>query len=85
MSDPHIASRDEIILAILVLASHEAMVEGERRGSPFNSPLRSAQWLNVYSSITYVEAHMKAVMELVKLRGGLENIEMYGLAETIAA
>jgi hypothetical protein len=85
LSDPDVASHDEVILAILILASHEAMNMSASKQNPFNSPLRNAQWLNIYSTITYVPEHMKAVLDLVTLRGGLENIKMFGLAEVIAA
>jgi hypothetical protein len=85
LNDPNVASRDEVILAILILASHEAMNMSAVKETPFNSPLRNAQWLNVYSTIMNVPEHMKAVLELVARRGGLENINMYGLAEVIAA
>jgi len=85
LSDPNVASRDEVILAILILASHEAMNMSAGKQNPFNSPLKTAQWLNIYSTITYVPEHMEAVLRLVTLRGGLENIKMFGLAEVIAA
>jgi hypothetical protein len=85
LNDTDVALRDEVILAILILASHEAMNISAGKENPFNSPLKSAQWLNIYSAITYVPEHMKAVLSLVELRGGLENIKMFGLAEVIAA
>lgn len=53
------------------------------KSSPFNSPLRKAQWLNVYGNFTHVPEHLAAVMELLSLRGGLESLELYGLAEII--
>jgi hypothetical protein len=83
LSDPNVAARDEVILAILILASHEIVNMAIGKESPFISPLRSAQWLNMYSAITYVPEHVKAILELVAIRGGLENIKLYGLAELI--
>jgi hypothetical protein len=77
------ASRDEVILAILVLSSHETMNVTEERRKPFNSPLKTAQWLNVYGNIVYVPEHMKAVLNLVNSRGGIENLKLHGLGETI--
>jgi hypothetical protein len=77
------ASRDEIILAILILASHETVDMSQSRNSPFDSPLRKAQWLNVYGNFQNVPEHMAAVVELLKLRGGVENLELYGLAEIL--
>jgi hypothetical protein len=84
MKDPNLACRDEVILAILILSSHESMAPSQATVNPFNSPLKKAQWLNVYGSISYVPEHMKAVMELCTIRGGIENLELYGLAELIA-
>lgn len=55
----------------------------EEKRKPFNSPLKTTQWLNVYGNIEYVPEHMKAVMDLVNLRGGIEEIKLRGLAETI--
>lgn len=83
MSNPIEAQKDEVILAILILASHEARDQTENKIKPFDSPLMSAQWLNVYGNIQYVPAHMKAVMELIAIRGGIEHLKLHGLAETI--
>jgi hypothetical protein len=84
MNDPEEAHRDEVILAILVLSSHEAMIPIKPGGNPFNSPLKSAQWLNIYGNIIYVPEHMKAVLDLINMRGGLDRLELHGLAEVIA-
>jgi hypothetical protein len=84
LSDPNQASRDEIILAILILASQEVFLSKTGHSSPFNSPFRSLSWLDVYGNFKFVPQHTKAVAELVTMRGGLENLELYGLAEIIA-
>jgi len=85
LSDPKEASRDEVILAILILATHEARAESEARVKPFKSPLMSAQWLNMYGNIQYVPEHMMAVLRLIAMRGGLGNLKLHGLAEIIVA
>jgi hypothetical protein len=86
MQDPRTAaSIDEVILSISILSSHEVIYTvSESRRSPFNSPLRSAQWLEVYGNISYVPEHSIALGNLLALRGGLEGIKLYGLAEIIA-
>lgn len=84
MNDPGKAQRDEVILAILVLSSHESTDPSRVRSNPFVSPLKNAQWLNIYGNIAYVPEHMKAVLDLITIRGGLEKLELHGLAETIA-
>lgn len=79
------ASRDEVILAILILASHEAINRPAGKDNPFNSPLKNAQWLNIYSAVSHVREHMDAVLSLVTRRGGLENIKLFGLADVISS
>jgi hypothetical protein len=77
------SSSDEVILAILILASHEILKVTEEDRKPFNSPLKRAQWLNIYGNIKYVPEHRKAVLDLLNQRGGLEALKLPGLAETI--
>ncbi|KUJ19512.1 uncharacterized protein LY89DRAFT_780437 [Mollisia scopiformis] len=80
---------DDIILAILTLSANEVetvannAVEDKVR-SPFNSPLANTQWLDVYGSITHLAAHTTAMRTLVARRGGLEKIELEGLAEVLS-
>lgn len=85
MNDPEQAQRDEVILSILILSSHEAVHPSQIRSNPFNSPLKKVQWLNIYGNITYVPEHMKAVMELSTMRGGIQKLRLHGLAEIIAS
>jgi hypothetical protein len=77
LSDPHQASRDEIILASDVFTSKKG------NSSPFNSPLRSLRWLNMYGNYKPVPQHAKAVGDIITMRGGLETLKLYGLAEII--
>jgi hypothetical protein len=78
---------DEIILSILALGTNEIeTISNNRSGyqrSPFQSPLTEAQWLSVYGNMSQVKAHTVAVRSLVNVRGGLEKIELEGLAETL--
>ncbi|KAG0645467.1 hypothetical protein D0Z07_8687 [Hyphodiscus hymeniophilus] len=92
LKSPEKTPLDEVILAVLCLAANEVetFAEGCSRGrsktmrSPFMSPLRSAQWLDVYGSIAHIEAHTKAMRSLVERRGGLEMIALEGLAEVLS-
>lgn len=52
-------------------------------GKCFDSPLKRMQWLNVYGNIRNVQEHLMAVMNLVILRGGVESLELFGLAEML--
>jgi hypothetical protein len=80
-------SLDELILAVLTLGSNEVETSANTRGnirSPFNSPLSSTQWLNVFGGISDQAEHTSAVKTLVARRGGLENIQIDGLAEVLS-
>jgi hypothetical protein len=79
---------DDVILSILALGTNEVetMVKNtsHQTRSPFNSPLSSAQWLDVYGSMSSVPAHVIAMRSLVGRRGGLESIKLHGLAEVLS-
>ncbi|KAE9379930.1 hypothetical protein N431DRAFT_394352 [Stipitochalara longipes BDJ] len=75
--------RDEVILTILALAHHEVLNVTEEKRKPFNTPLKTLQWMNVYGNIHCVPEHTKAVLDLIALRGGIDNIQLPGLAEVI--
>jgi len=83
ISDPKNALRDEVLLTILVLASHDALEAKEETRKPFNSPMKTMQWLNLYGNCTYTPTHMKALYDLVNMRGGLEVIKLPCMAEMI--
>jgi hypothetical protein len=88
LKSPEKTPLDEVLLAVLCLAANEIeTVENHMKKkirSPFNSPLTSAQWLDVYGSITHIPAHTIAMRSLVSRRGGLERIELEGLAEVLS-
>lgn len=80
---------DDIILAVLALGTNEieTMANSSLKDSmhsPFNSPLASVQWIDVYGRISPVHAHTVAMRSLVARRGGLEKIELLGLAEILS-
>jgi hypothetical protein len=75
-------SRDEVILAILILSSHD-LATVPRKREPFTPPLQSGSWLNIYGNTQQVPEHIQVVMSLVSLRGGVENLRLKGLAEII--
>ncbi|KAH8812298.1 hypothetical protein F5884DRAFT_307200 [Xylogone sp. PMI_703] len=81
-------SIDDLLLSVLTLGCNEvelvANVRGAALRSPFNSPMTSTQWLDVYGSISHIPAHTTAMRSLVEKKGGLEKVELNGLAEVIA-
>lgn len=82
------APLENLILAVLCLTSNEieTMVLNTRNKitSPFNPPLPSLQWLDVYGSIIHIKEHTLALRDLVNRKGGLEHIELEGLAEVLS-
>jgi hypothetical protein len=87
LKNPEISDPDEMILAALALGTNEVetMVDNmkPKTRSPFNSPLSSSQWLDIYGSMTHIKAHTLAMRSLVDHRGGLEKIQLEGLAEVL--
>ncbi|RFU27625.1 hypothetical protein B7463_g8700, partial [Scytalidium lignicola] len=79
---------DDIILSVLTLGTNEvellANIDGPALSNPFNSPMISLQWLDLYGSINHIPAHTTAMRSLVDRRGGLEKIELNGLAEILS-
>jgi hypothetical protein len=75
------ALTDEVILAIAGLATHEIVNVTEEKIKPFNSPLQSAGFLDIYGGLQVVSEHRNAIIRLVGLRGGIENITLNGVAE----
>jgi len=87
LKNPNVSDPDELILAILTLGASEVetMMNNMRlkTRSPFNSPLSSSQWLDVYGSMAHIKEHTLAMRSLVDRQGGLEKIRLEGLAEVL--
>jgi hypothetical protein len=79
---------DGVILAVLCLGTNEVETMGnnmkEKIRSPFNPPLSSSQWLDVYGRVVHVPVHTTAMHSLVSRRGGLEKVQLDGLAEVLS-
>lgn len=83
---PAEAVTDELILCVLCMATNKLenpLWEGITQ-SPFNAPLRSLQWLDVYGRLSPHPVHQAGLRQLVSLRGGLEKLGLPGLATVIA-
>lgn len=87
LKNPGMSDPDELILAVLTLGANEVetMLDNmkPKTRSPFNSPLSSSQWLDVYGNMSKVAAHYSAMRSLVDRQGGLEKIHLEGLAEVL--
>jgi hypothetical protein len=77
---------DSIILSVICMAHNIADDNDRRRhrNVPFTPPLTELQWLDVYASLPPNLVHLRGLVELIKLRGGLKNIKLPGLATTVS-
>ncbi|KAL2010811.1 hypothetical protein VTN00DRAFT_3529 [Thermoascus crustaceus] len=88
LRDPSRAVSDAVILSVLCMAHNRAkdndigMVK-DTVVSPFQPPLRSLQWLDIYGTLSPHAVHMNGLAQLVGMKG-LENIELEGLAPIIS-
>ncbi len=76
---------DAMILAIIVLATNGPRAQEVPPQSHPLSPLATTQCRHLFSMLGVVEAHARAVGELVKLKGGLQAVETFGVRDTILA
>jgi hypothetical protein len=78
IKNPSRALSDEVITSVgcLVLSSWDELKWDENLGSPFQSPLRDLQWLGIFGSLLSNPVHLSGLAQLIKLRGGLEQIKL---------
>lgn len=85
LSTPSRALGDAVIWAVLCLAhnlSDDAVVP--LQNTPFTAPMSRLQWLEVYGSLRPSLVHVEGLIQMVNLRGGLDQIELPGLAAVIS-
>lgn len=85
LRDPAQATSDTTILSVLMMIeSTEAPMKRDwNRKSPFRAPLQGLQWLNIHGSRVPNLDHQNGLSRLIKLKGGLQNIEVPGVASSI--
>jgi hypothetical protein len=74
---------DGMILSIIILAVNGTRPQQIPPESHPRSPLATTQSLHLFSMLNVVEAHVRAVAELVELRGGIRGIDTYGVRDTV--
>ncbi|KAL1961886.1 hypothetical protein VTN77DRAFT_966 [Rasamsonia byssochlamydoides] len=86
LQDPAKATSDAVILSVVCMANNTADESAvlHARTSPFNAPLRSLQSLDVYGGICANPVHQEGLVRLVAMRGGLQNLQLEGLAAIIS-
>ncbi|KAJ5698104.1 hypothetical protein N7462_000109 [Penicillium macrosclerotiorum] len=83
--DPTRAISDAVLLSVICMAHHQALEASpaQNRNTPFKAPFQRLQWLDVYGHLPPNMIHIRGLVQLVKLRGGLQNIKLDGLRATI--
>lgn len=84
---------DNLLGAIVVLAGNHVLFAGGQtrvaslesvNASRFRSPLRTAQFIHIYSSRPFVSPHSAALLRLTAIKGGCSKIGLPGVASTVA-
>jgi hypothetical protein len=83
---------DHLIGAIIVLIANYVLFAGQVRiasldsahASRFRSPLRTAQFIHIYSMRTLRSPHTEALVRLMIMKGGCSKIALPGVASTVA-
>ncbi|EED19460.1 conserved hypothetical protein [Talaromyces stipitatus ATCC 10500] len=84
IQDPSKATSDAIILSVLCLANNHSPLEQHPKPYPFDPPLRKLQWLDAYGYLSPNSVHQAGLAILIALRGGLDKLELPGLAAVIS-
>ena len=83
----------DILLGALLALSASASTSIDRtkfgplelaESSRFKSPLRTAQFIHVYSANQFPSAHTEALVRLVIMKGGLSKIRSPGIASVVS-
>jgi hypothetical protein len=86
IQDPVLATSDAVILSILCMATNKSTKSMPQyaMASPFQAPLRSLQWLDVYGRLLPNPVHQAGMNQIISLKGGLDKIKLPGLAAMIS-
>jgi hypothetical protein len=80
------ALSDAVILSVICLANNteDELLWDKNLRLPFQPPLRGLQWLDIYGSLLPNPIHLAGLAQLIKLREGLERINLPGLAPILS-
>ncbi|KAF9895243.1 hypothetical protein FE257_000145 [Aspergillus nanangensis] len=86
VQNPNRAVCDAVILSVMCMAHSVAEDNDHRRQrmTSFTAPMRRLQWLDVYGSLPPNLVHIQGLIQMVNLRGGLDNISLPGLAPILS-
>ena len=86
LTDEGSEASDEMILTILSLVPAEVRPDAGTTPAPTEvvSQTWAPPWLTVYAKTVDRSPHIHAAFRLVEMRGGIENIKLYGLQRLVA-
>jgi hypothetical protein len=88
IQNPSRALSDAVIISVMCLVNNtvigDELMWDDNLRSPFQSPLRDLQWLDIYGRLMPNPVHLSGLAQLIKLRGGVEQIQLPGLAPIIS-
>jgi hypothetical protein len=85
LDDKETAVTDNMILNVLIMAAADGgTVSMNALETPFHAPLRSLQWLDIYGSVSTSPVHLRGLIQLIHMRGGLEMVELPGLGAVLS-
>jgi hypothetical protein len=86
IQNPSRALNDAVIISVTCLVNNggDEFTWDDNLRSPFESPLRDLQWLDIYGRLMPNPVHLSGLAQLIKLREGLEQIKLPGLAPIIS-
>jgi hypothetical protein len=92
LRDHDTAIDDDTILAVLALSFHDPKLDEQKAplGSiqfqkPSQGPLKSLRMLQLYGGpIKHASMHLRGLVKMIELRGGLSSLHMPGLAQNVA-
>lgn len=85
MRDPKEACKDVNILLVSALANKDVLKAANvATQTPNQGPLKSLQFLDISGMTDCVPVHVNGLCNLIRLKGGLENIQIPGIAAMIS-
>lgn len=86
IQDPIYVLTDTIIMSVLIMAYSTGWVVEKKRNTilPFQAPLQNLQWLDILGAQVDHSAHVAGLGMLLTLKGGLEKVNVPGVAGVIS-
>jgi len=74
---------DALIMALTIMSVHNARHDTEYPKVHPTSPMAKVNNLHVYGAMINDEKHIQGILLLIGQKGGLDSIELYGMADTL--